>query len=132
MADVPSQLDELEARASIAVLSVGGNDALEHIDVLESRQIRSDELLHRLVRIADDFEKRYFTTARTCVLSLTASRRTDRIYLRERLAFAALHVHKRMLDRFTVSCQNELRSFDASRPGYAASVCVAFRREAFI
>lgn len=107
MADVPSQLDELEARASIAVLSVGGNDALEHIDVLESRQIRSDELLHRLVRIADDFEKRYFTTARTCVLSLTASR-TDRIYLRERLAFAALHVRKRMLDRFTVPCQNEL------------------------
>jgi hypothetical protein len=65
MADIPSQLDDLESRASIAVLSIGGNDVLQHLDVFESRQVKSDELLHRLVRIADDFEKEYLTTARS-------------------------------------------------------------------
>ncbi len=67
MDHVPSQIEELGSRASMAVLSVGGNDAIEHIGILESRHTRSDELLRHLLRIADDFEAQYLTAARSVV-----------------------------------------------------------------
>jgi lysophospholipase L1-like esterase len=59
MADIPFQLRELEGRPTVAVLSVGGNDAVEHIGLLEQRVSSSAEVLAQLVRITDDFAQRY-------------------------------------------------------------------------
>src|SRR5262245_58750330 len=66
MADVSSQLREIKVRPSVIVLSVGGNDALEHIDLLDRPAASAPEVLAELLRIADDFETRYEAVARLC------------------------------------------------------------------
>jgi lysophospholipase L1-like esterase len=65
MSDVAFQLRSLEQRPALAVLSVGGNDAVEHIGLLQKRASSSAEVLHDLLVIADDFARRYETVARS-------------------------------------------------------------------
>jgi lysophospholipase L1-like esterase len=65
MADVRSQVRELPKRPLTAVLSVGGNDAVEHISVLDERASNSADVLEKLLAIADNFGSSYETVARS-------------------------------------------------------------------
>jgi lysophospholipase L1-like esterase len=67
MNSVPSQLKQLEGRPTVAVLSVGGNDATQHIGLLEREAATAAEVLDELVSIADDFGRK---RSRNGVLSL--------------------------------------------------------------
>jgi lysophospholipase L1-like esterase len=64
MADIQFQLRELEGCLDTAILSVGGNDAVEHIGLLERRASSSAEVLQQLLGIADEFARRYEGVAR--------------------------------------------------------------------
>ena len=59
MADLRYQVSHLPADADRAILSIGGNDALEHIGILEQRATRSAEVLARLADMAEAFGRRY-------------------------------------------------------------------------
>jgi lysophospholipase L1-like esterase len=63
MADVPAQLRQLSEQPGVAVLSVGGNDAVSHIGLLQRRGVSAADILADLLRIADDFAKRYEAVA---------------------------------------------------------------------
>jgi hypothetical protein len=63
MNDIAFQLAQLNDRVTTAVLSVGGNDAVEHIGVLERRATSSADVLADLLGIADQFSKRYESVA---------------------------------------------------------------------
>ena len=65
MADIPSQLRQLSERPTVAILSVGGNDAVEHVGILNQSAASSAEVLHQLLRIAEDFASRYESVARS-------------------------------------------------------------------
>lgn len=58
-ADVPRQLARLPRGATHLVLSVGGNDALGHVDILERRAGSVAEVLDLLAAIGARFESRY-------------------------------------------------------------------------
>ena len=51
MADIPSQLRQLSERPTVAILSVGGNDAVEHVGILNQPAASSAEVLQQLLRI---------------------------------------------------------------------------------
>src|SRR3954464_4333653 len=53
MADVSSQLRHLTERPEVAVLSIGGNDAVSHIGLLQRRAVTAADILADLLRIAD-------------------------------------------------------------------------------
>jgi hypothetical protein len=57
--DVKDQLRRMPADATHLVISVGGNDALGHMDILDARSRSTAETLEKLADIATDFEKRY-------------------------------------------------------------------------
>lgn len=63
IAHVPTQLLRLEAssapRPDVVVLSIGGNDALQHTDLLIDGPTSSGKLLDRLVSIGDSFGAAY-------------------------------------------------------------------------
>jgi hypothetical protein len=59
--DVKGQLRRMPADATHVVVSVGGNDALGHTDILDARSRSTAETLEKLAEIAADFEKRYAT-----------------------------------------------------------------------
>ena len=59
--DVPRQLARLPADATHLVLSVGGNDALGHIGLLERRARNGAEVLGWFADAADAFAARYRT-----------------------------------------------------------------------
>ena len=59
IADVPHQLARIPAGATHLVLSVGGNDALGHVDVLERRASSWREVLDGLADMGARFERRY-------------------------------------------------------------------------
>ena len=58
-AGVKSQLGRLPSDATHLVLSVGGNDALGHTDLLDRRAQSSGEVLDALADAASAFEQRY-------------------------------------------------------------------------
>jgi lysophospholipase L1-like esterase len=66
MGHVAMQLHELAIRPSVAVLSVGGNDATEHIGLL-GRRSSSAQVFGELLDIADAFGDRYERVARAVV-----------------------------------------------------------------
>ena len=70
IADVRFQLAELPARPDCIVLSIGGNDAVDHIDLLDRPASSAAEVLDELARIADDFADAYRELA-TIVLART-------------------------------------------------------------
>jgi hypothetical protein len=55
MSDVESQLVKLPADVDLAVLSVGGNDAMRHVDLLQLPAASSGETLDALIAMADGF-----------------------------------------------------------------------------
>jgi hypothetical protein len=63
ISDVRRQLTELPSRVDCAVLSAGGNDAAEHIDLLERRVSSAAEVLDALAHIADGFATAYLQLA---------------------------------------------------------------------
>ncbi len=56
---VPRQLQQLPPDASHLVVSIGGNDALGHIGVLEDASRSIADALNRLATIGDGFERNY-------------------------------------------------------------------------
>ena len=64
MADMRFQLGQLQGRPTVAVLSIGGNDAAEHVGLLGRRAATSSEVLQELLEIADNFSRRYEAVAR--------------------------------------------------------------------
>lgn len=64
MTDVRFQFDALDCRPTVAVLSIGGNDALKHIGVLDLRASAAAEILEELLVIAEEFGRRYEPVAR--------------------------------------------------------------------
>jgi lysophospholipase L1-like esterase len=64
MRDVHDQLQRLDTRPSTAVLSVGGNDAIEHIGLLDRPTTTAAALLGELLAIAEEFGRRYDAVAR--------------------------------------------------------------------
>jgi len=64
MSGLPAQLGALEGRPEYAVLSIGGNDAIEHIGVLDRRASHAAEVLAELLAITDEFDGRYQAAAR--------------------------------------------------------------------
>jgi len=64
MRDVSGQLRGLSDRAAIAVLSVGGNDAIEHIGILEQPTANSGVVLEQLDAIGAAFQGQYESVAR--------------------------------------------------------------------
>lgn len=64
IADVHDQLRALDGRPDLAVLSVGGNDAVPHIGLLNRPASNSSEVLDELVAIGDEFARRYEEAAR--------------------------------------------------------------------
>ena len=66
--DIPRQVAGLPRDTSNLVLSVGGNDALAHGDLLDQRAVSAMQLFGRLADAAAEFESRY----RTLIGQLTA------------------------------------------------------------
>tara|TARA_R110002096_G_scaffold60508_4_gene150849 strand:- start:4975 stop:5688 length:714 start_codon:yes stop_codon:yes gene_type:complete len=58
-ADVVGQLPELPAAVSHIVISVGGNDALGHTDLLDMKLNNSAELLSALAKVHQQFRRGY-------------------------------------------------------------------------
>jgi lysophospholipase L1-like esterase len=56
---VAAQLQRVPPDATHLVVSVGGNDALRHVGVLEDRSNSIGDALHRLAGIAEGFERDY-------------------------------------------------------------------------
>ena len=59
MSEIPYQLEHLRGHPDAIVVSVGGNDALGHIGILEDRADAARTVLSRLADIAEDFGARY-------------------------------------------------------------------------
>lgn len=59
MSEIPYQLARLRGDADVGILSVGGNDALGHIGILEESAAAARTVLSRLADIAEDFGARY-------------------------------------------------------------------------
>jgi hypothetical protein len=57
--DVASQLSALPSDVTHLVVSVGGNNALDNVNVLNEEAESSAEVLNRLADVADGFERRY-------------------------------------------------------------------------
>jgi hypothetical protein len=57
--DVHNQLSRLPVDATHLILSVGGNDALAHIEILERPAASSAEVLALLAEIGNGFERRF-------------------------------------------------------------------------
>jgi lysophospholipase L1-like esterase len=63
LSGLPYQLAQLRRRHTWAVVSIGGNDLSAHVGLLGRQATSSAELLGELLRIADDFSRRYETAA---------------------------------------------------------------------
>ena len=65
--DVPAQLARLPYDATHLVLSVGGNDALTQLDILEKPVSSVADAVGELAEIASDFEASYRATIAACM-----------------------------------------------------------------
>ena len=68
--DVPSQLKKIPHDATHLVVSVGGNDALAHTDLLDRRASSSAQVLGWIADAVEEFEERY----RNLMIELTGLR----------------------------------------------------------
>jgi lysophospholipase L1-like esterase len=59
MAGVSSQLQRVPADVDLAVLSVGGNDALKHVEILQQPARSSAETLDALLEMTEEFVQEY-------------------------------------------------------------------------
>jgi hypothetical protein len=65
IADVATQLVNVTGPVDIAVLSVGGNDAMRHVDFLQQPASSSGETLDALIAMADGFAGMYERVVKT-------------------------------------------------------------------
>lgn len=65
IAAVSTQLQRLPANADLVVLSVGGNDAMEHTDILQQPAASSGETLDALIKMVEGFTDRYDAAVKT-------------------------------------------------------------------
>jgi lysophospholipase L1-like esterase len=65
MAAVPAQAQHLPRDVDLAVLSVGGNDAMEHVDLLQQPAQSSGQTLDALTAMADEFAANYDRVAKS-------------------------------------------------------------------
>src|SRR5215471_10736582 len=70
--DVPTQLGRLPKDATHIVLSVGGNDALMHLDVLDKPVSSVAEAVGALAEIASEFEVSYRVAIAACMATGTS------------------------------------------------------------
>ena len=70
--DVPTQLGRLPKDATHIVLSVGGNDALMQLEVLDKPVSLVSEALGALAEIVADFEVHYREAVATCMATRTS------------------------------------------------------------
>ena len=75
MRDVATQLRAFRDRAAVAVLSVGGNDATEHIGILQQPATNNGTVLEQLDTIAEAFQHQYEAVA------TAVAERTNRVIL---------------------------------------------------
>src|SRR5437899_10481042 len=59
MAEIPAQLQRFPAGVDLAVLSVGGNVALEHVGLLQQPSKSSSDTLDALHRMVQEFSEKY-------------------------------------------------------------------------
>ena len=59
MAAIPTQLQRLPANPDLVVLSVGGNDAMAHADLLQQPAKSSGETLDALIKMVEEFAQKY-------------------------------------------------------------------------
>ena len=59
MSEIPYQLERVRGHPDAIVVSVGGNDALGHVGILEDRADDARAVLSRLADISEDFAGRY-------------------------------------------------------------------------
>lgn len=59
MAAIATQLRRLPANPDLVVLSVGGNDAMGHVDLLQQPAKSSGETLDALIKMVDGFAEKY-------------------------------------------------------------------------
>ena len=62
MADLPAQLDHVRSAPDVALLSIGGNDAVDHIGLLDPQTKSNLQILAQLQEVADAFGSRYRST----------------------------------------------------------------------
>ena len=65
IADVEAQLARLPGPVDVAVLSVGGNDGLRHVDFLQQPSSSSGDTLDALIAMADGFAGMYERVVKT-------------------------------------------------------------------
>jgi hypothetical protein len=65
IADVAAQLPKLAAPVDVAVLSIGANDAMRHVDLLQQPAETSGETLDALIHMADGFAGMYERVVKT-------------------------------------------------------------------
>jgi hypothetical protein len=65
--DVAGQLRRLPEQATHLVLSVGGNNALKHMGILQARVTSMTKAVEMLADIASDFERRYRVAVAACL-----------------------------------------------------------------
>src|SRR5262245_38062071 len=64
MGAVAAQVQRLAAGVDLAVLSVGGNDAMQHVDILQHPTQTSANTLDALTNMVDDFAEQYDQAAK--------------------------------------------------------------------
>ena len=65
--DVAVQLRRLPEQATHLVLSVGGNNALKHMGILQTRVTSMTKAVEMLADVASDFERRYRVAVAACL-----------------------------------------------------------------
>jgi lysophospholipase L1-like esterase len=69
MEDIASQLHHVPNREAIAIVSIGGNDLAQHIEVLTRESTTSEEVFGELLEIAERFSTHYEEVARSVAAS---------------------------------------------------------------
>ena len=59
IASIAAQLEQLPANVDLLVLSIGGNDAMTHVDILEQPAESSAETLDALLEMEEEFAQQY-------------------------------------------------------------------------
>jgi hypothetical protein len=103
--NVSGQLAQLPQEASHLVVSVGGNNALNHVGILSERAQSAAEVLNRLADISEDFERQYHTMLHeilsyrlaTAICTVYYPRFPDRLL--QRIAIAALTIFNDVIIR---------------------------------
>ena len=103
--NVSGQLARLPQEASHLVVSVGGNNALNHVGILSERAQSTAEVLNRLADISEDFQRQYHTMLHeilsyrlpTAICTVYYPRFPDRLL--QRIAIAALTIFNDVIMR---------------------------------